>query len=157
MHLSKKRRHNWGSWLSTTVAAGDTCNLILNWFSTEDDIPTGNGTMKITVGGSVKAVLDVAQGDVTLNVSPYLATGSNIVKITVSDVYGNSRTINFTISVVTLNISSSLDSSIPYFSAITFPYIPVGNVSKTVHFIQYKNWYYFASHQTFHAAILSSS
>ena len=126
---------NTSGWLSNTVAAGDACPISLNWTSTEEDIPTGNGTLKVTVGGVLKATLDITQGDVTVNIAPYLSTGSNSIRVNVADVYGNNRTVNFSVSVVVLSITSSFDSSVPYTSIISFPYVPTGNVSKTVHFI----------------------
>ena len=38
--------------------------------------------------------MDVQQGDVTVDVAPYLSAGSSVVKINVADVYGNNRTLN---------------------------------------------------------------
>ena len=122
-------------WLSRTIAYKDSCPIKVNWSSTEDDMPTGNGTMKITVNGVVKAVLDIAQGEVTAELTSYLAVGSNVVKVNIADVYGNNRTINFSISTVDLSLSSSFDASVPYTGPFTFPFVPVGSVQKTIHFI----------------------
>ena len=122
-------------WLSRTIAYKDSCPIKVNWSSTEDDMPTGNGTMKITVNGVVKAVLDIAQGEVTAELTSYLAVGSNVVKVNIADVYGNHRTINFSISTVDLSLSSSFDASVPYTGPFTFPFVPVGSVQKTIHFI----------------------
>ena len=122
-------------WLSKTIAYKDSCTIKVNWSSTEDDMPTGNGTMKITVNGVVKALLDIAQGEVTAELTSYLAVGSNVVKVNVADVYGNNRTINFSISTVDLSLSSSFDASVPYTGPFTFPFVPVGSVQKTIHFI----------------------
>ena len=122
-------------WLSKTIAYGDKCSVIVNWSSTEDDMLTGNGTMKITVNGVVRAMLDITQGEVVTDISSYLSVGSNVVKINVSDVYGNNRTINFSVTTIALSIFSSFDATMPYTGPISFPYVPVGNVQKTVHFI----------------------
>lgn len=126
---------NQTGWLSKTIASGDTCEVKITWSSLEDEMETGNGTMKITVNGSVKAMIDVKQGELTTDLSKYLITGSNVVKVNVSDVYGNNRTINFSISVVELSITSSFDDSTPYNGPISFSYVPVGNIKKTVYFI----------------------
>ncbi|MCR5781564.1 MAG: hypothetical protein K6G90_02390, partial [Clostridia bacterium] len=126
---------NRSGFLSRTIAQGDTLPLSVNWSSEEDGIPTGNGTMKITVGGVVKAVLDVQQGDVTVDVAPYLTAGSSAVKINVADTYGNNRTLNFSITVVVLTLTSSFDDSTAYTGPVSFPYVPTGNIEKTVHFI----------------------
>ena len=122
-------------WLSRTIAQGDRCPVTIYWTSEEDDVPTGNGTMRITVSGSTKAMLDVAQGDVTVDLSAYLSAGSNVVKINIADIYGNSRTINFSITVVVLTVSSTFDDSVAYQGPIIFPYTPVGNIQKTMHFL----------------------
>ena len=126
---------NKSGFLSRTVAEGDSLPITVNWSSEEDDMPTGSGTLKVTVSGTVKAVLEVAQGDVTLDLKPYLSSGFHVVKINIADVYGNNRTISFSITVVVLSISSTFDASAPFTEDISFPYTPVGNVQKTVHFV----------------------
>lgn len=122
-------------WLSTTIAEGDSCFVAFTWSSVEDEMATGDGTAKITVNGVSKALINITQGQVTLNLSDYLAAGTNVAKVNISDVYGNNRTISFSIQVVQISISSTFDATTPYTGAILFSYTPVGNVSKTVHFI----------------------
>ena len=126
---------NKSGFLSRTIAQGDSLPLTINWTSEEDDIPTGNGTMKVTVGGVVKAMIDVKQGDVTVDVAPYLSAGSSVVKINVADIYGNNRTLNFSITVVVLTLTSSFDDSAAYTGPISFPYVPTGSIQKTMHFL----------------------
>ena len=126
---------NAAGWLSKTIASDESVSIVVNWSSVEDDLPTGNGSMKITVNGAVKAVLEVAQGEARAEVGSYLSVGSNVVKVNVSDVYGNNRTINYSITVVAISISSPFDASIAYTGPISFAYVPNGNVQKTVHFI----------------------
>ncbi len=125
---------NTTGWLSKTIAAGSSCNIKVQWSSIEDEMATSNGVMKITVNGALRGMLDITQGEVTVDLAPYLATGSNVVKITVSDVYGNSRTINYSVTSIALSISSPFDANVAYQGPISFPYVPVGNVSKTIHF-----------------------
>ena len=126
---------NKSGFLSRTIAQGDSLPITINWSSEEDDIPTGNGTMKVTVGGVVKAMIDVKQGDVTVDVAPYLSAGSSVVKINVADIYGNNRTLNFSITVVVLTLTSSFDDSAAYTGPISFPYVPTGSIQKTMHFL----------------------
>ena len=122
-------------WLSTTIAQDGDCEVMLNWSSIEDEMPTGNGSLKITCNNVFKTSYEIAQGNVTANLKDYLSTGSNVVKVQISDVYGNARTISFNVTVVALYLTSSFDVSSPFTSAIAFPYTPVGAVAKTVHFI----------------------
>ena len=126
---------NTSGWLSKTIASGGDCPISLTWSSIEDDLPTGNGTLRITNNGSFRAAMEIQQGNVSVNLKPYLSAGSNVVKVQVSDVYGQSRTINFSVTVIALSISSSFDANTPFTSVISFPYTPVGAVAKTIRFI----------------------
>lgn len=126
---------NTSGWLSKTVAVGASCMISFLWYSTEDELSTGNGSLKITVNGLVKASMDIQQGSMSIDVSKYLGIGGNAVKVNVSDVYGNNRTINFSISTISLSLASTFDASVPYTGAIAFTYIPTGSVLKTTHII----------------------
>ena len=122
-------------WLSTTIAYGDTCPVQLSWSSLEDDVPTGDGTARISVNGVQKAVFNIEQGLITHDLANYLVAGNNIVKVKISDVYENSRTINFSIQTVQISIRSSFDATAPFMGDISFSYTPVGNVQKTIYFL----------------------
>lgn len=126
---------NTSGWLSKSIAYGKDCLVQITWSSLEDELPTGNGVMKVTVNGIVKAMLDIPQGAVTADLGPYLSVGSNAVRIQVSDAYENSRTINFNINAIEASMSSTFDSGTAYDGIITFTYVPVGAISKTVHIL----------------------
>lgn len=126
---------NTSGWLSKSIAYGKECLIQITWSSLEDEMPTGNGVMKVTVNGIVKAMLDIPQGAVTADLGPYLSVGSNAVRIQVSDAYENSRTINFNVNAIEASISSAFDSGTAFDGMITFTYIPVGSISKTVHIL----------------------
>lgn len=126
---------NTSGWLSKSIAYGKECPIQITWSSLEDELPTGNGVMKVTVNGIVKAMLDIPQGAVTADLGPYLSVGSNAVRIQVSDAYENSRTINFNINAIEASMSSTFDSGTAYDGIITFTYVPVGAISKTVHIL----------------------
>lgn len=125
---------NTSGFLSKTIAAGAALPLTFTWSSIEDGLSTGNGTLTVRVGGVSKLSRDVAQGDVEVDVGPYMAAGSNVVKVTIADQYGNSRTINFTINAVAISLTSTFDNSGTFTGAIPFTYVPVGSVTKTMHF-----------------------
>ena len=126
---------NTSGWLSKSIAYGKDCLIQITWSSLEDELPTGNGVMKVTVNGIVKAMLDIPQGAVTADLGPYLSVGSNAVRIQVSDAYENSRTINFNINAIEASMSSTFDSWTAFDGIITFTYVPVGAISKTVHIL----------------------
>ncbi len=126
---------NTSGFVSRTIASGGDCVLSISWSSIEDNMPTGNGSLTIKSNAAVKAVLDVAQGAVSVNVKDYISTGLNTVQLQITDSYGNSRVKNFTITVVELTLTSSFDDSTVQSGVLVFPYTPYGAVSKTVHFI----------------------
>ncbi|MBR3203868.1 MAG: hypothetical protein IKF60_09800, partial [Solobacterium sp.] len=126
---------NTSGFVSRTIASGSPLSLSIEWSSIEDNMPTGNGSLTVKVDGIVKAILDVAQGAVTVPIGDYLNTGSNAVQLMISDSYGNSRVKNYTISVIELYVTSSFDDSAVQNGVLAFPYTPYGAVSKTVHFI----------------------
>lgn len=125
---------NQSGWLTKTVAQGGECSAALEWSSIEGEIPTGNGVMTVSVGGSVKLTREVEQGELSVDLGGYLNAGSNRVKVTITDVYGNMRSISYTVTVVAVSISSTFNAATAYTDAITFLYTPVGAVEKIVHF-----------------------
>lgn len=125
---------NTTGWLSKTIADGSSCVLTASWTSLEGNIATGNGTLSVKIGGATKLTRDVAQGDISVDISDFLTSGTNAVRLVIMDAYGNSRSLNFTISVAPLSLASTFDASIPYSGAITYTYIPTGNAAKIMHF-----------------------
>lgn len=125
---------NTSGFLSKTIPDGGDCNVSFTWSSIENEMPTGDGTMRITVNEQVKASISIQQGNVLLNLKPYLSAGTNKVKVRISDTYDQGKTTTFTITSVALSISSTFDASTQYSSTISFPYTPIGTVDKTVKF-----------------------
>ena len=126
---------NTTGWLSKTIADGADCVITLNWSSIEDEMSTGDGNIRIVVNDIVKSSYQVSQGNVSVNLKPYLTTGTNKVKVRISDVYDQGKTITYTITSILLSISSSFDATTTYSDTFNFPYTPVGAVEKTVKFI----------------------
>lgn len=124
-------------WLSKTVSMGAVVPLNLTWSSVEDGIETGQGVLRVSVNDATKITRNVAQGDVEIlldSVGYGLLADTNTVKVTISDVYGNTRTIAFTITCINVSISSSFDDSAEFDGVIAYTYTPVGAVEKTVYF-----------------------
>lgn len=126
---------NKSGWIAKTISDGADCSISFTWSSLEGGMATGNGVLTLSVGGAIKITQEISQGEHTFNVSKYLTTGSNKVKVEISDTYGNTRLINYTVNSVAVSISSYFDGSVAYTGDIPFNYTPVGAVNKTVHFV----------------------
>lgn len=118
-----------------TIASGGKVELQFNFTSTEDDIPTGNGICEISVNGSTKSTFSIEQGLNIVDVSDFLSAGSNTVRVKCTDVYGNYKTLVYTVSVIDLYITSTFDSSATYNMDITFKYTPYGAIEKTIYIL----------------------
>ena len=127
--------NNTSGFLSKTVSSEGSCPIKFNWSSTENDLSTGPGTLTILVNGISKAIQNVDQGDVEVDLKPYLQAGTNRVRIRVSDAYDNIRTLNFTITSIAISLESQFDDTVTFNDTIEFIYTPIGNVKKTIHFL----------------------
>ncbi len=126
---------NTTGWLATTIASGSACALKASWSSLENEIPTGDGTLTVKVNNVTKTTKNVNQGEITIDVKDFLSSGANRIKLSISDVYGNTRTISFSISVVEISLSSNFDSSVVYTDDIMYTYVPTGAIEKMMHFV----------------------
>lgn len=121
---------------STLVGSyGNAVSLMFTFTSTENDLPTGNANLKITVNSVQKVNMSIPQGLTSIDVAPYLAIGANNVVVTCTDIYGKSRSLAYDVTVVKLSIESTFNATIPYDNDILFKYTPYGSVEKTIHFI----------------------
>lgn len=124
---------NTTGWITRTISTGDTCFITFEWSSIEDDTPTGDGSVVVFVNGATRVTRGVPQGEISINVSPYLTSGRNSVRVAVHDIYDNVRYINYTINAVALTVKSSFDGSIIYTNPFLYPYMLTGDVEKTAY------------------------
>lgn len=122
-------------WRSKAISYGAECNVYLEWSSIEDGISTGNGKVSISVGGIPKTTYNTHQGEITISIDNYLVLGDNEIKITISDLYGNTRDLMFSVTCVKVGLDSYFDANTAYTGAIPFPYTPTGAIEKTVYFL----------------------
>ena len=126
---------NTAGWLSKTIPQGADCYVSATWSSLEGGLETGGGALTVYVGGIVKYTSNIEQGPFSVNVAPYLSVGKSSVRVSVADVYGNIKSIVYTVNIVALNVTSTFDATIPYSGPINFTYTPFGSVEKLMHFI----------------------
>lgn len=125
-----------------TKPKGEKVELSFTVLALEDGASTGNCTCKITVGGLDKTTISIPQGDNTIEISKYLKSGTNSVVLTCSDVYGNSKSLYYTISIIELSITSTFDDTINYTSDVQFKYTLYGAIEKTVYILLDNEEYY---------------
>jgi hypothetical protein len=126
---------------SFTAIYGDTnIKIAFRWSSiyADDNSSTGPGSMVLNVNG-VRADQDtnVAQGDYEYDVSSLLGRGTNSVQVILTDNTGSVRTLRWTITTVSLELTSTFDAYTAYYDDATFTYTVTagGTFEKTVHFI----------------------
>ncbi len=114
-----------------------TCPLAYTWSSVDTadtTIVTGPGSETWRVGNTVVARRTVQQGSNTFDVFPYLTSGgSNIVKLTIEDSYGNSRPLTFTVNVSSFGLSwNAEEMAVHGSSALPLRMVPTGTGTKTL-------------------------
>ena len=122
-------------WWPTSIAVGAQTILKVNWSSKRDGDVTGNGTMYVYVNDALVSKQSVKQGDFSYDVTNYLKSGSNKVEFRVVDTYSSAKNIIGNINAVSLRLTSSFEDDVSYTGNITYTYVPIGDVLKTVHFI----------------------
>lgn len=125
---------NTTGWTYKSISYGASCPVSFEWSSIEEGLETGAGTLRITVGTTLKHTSQIQQGAHPIDIGPYLPAGSSTVKINITDVYGNSRSIVFNMTVVELVMSSNFDPNQVYTGVIRFPYTATAVAEKTVYF-----------------------
>lgn len=126
---------NTSGWLSKTISDTEECVINFTWSSDEDGISTGAGTITLKVNGTTKIQRSIDQGPVSIDVTRYLSNGTNVVRVSVSDVYGNTRTLSYSVSVVAFNLSSTFDDTLAYEGSVVFPYVATGAAAKRMQFV----------------------
>lgn len=125
---------NTTGWTRRSISTGTDCYISLTWSSIEDETPTGSGSMTITVNQITALQRNVDQGEVRINLKNYISNGDNRVVVKIEDAYGNSRSLIFNVSVVSLNLTSVFDGTQVFTGKINFTYIPTAAMRKTMHF-----------------------
>ena len=115
-----------------TVALGGSANLVFEYSSSETD-DTTPATAYVYIGDTLKKTYTVYPGENTLDIGEILAEGLNSIKLTVSDVYSNQKSLAFVANVITLKITSTFDDSQIYDGDVTIRYYPYGAISKDIH------------------------
>lgn len=119
-----------------SVGKEDKAELLFTYSSVDEDgEDDGDGIGTIAVNGIKVSTMNIHQGDNTVDVAKYLNAGANDVKIKVENTEGTSKTLSYSVTVISLSISTTFDDFTVCHDDITFYYTPVGEGTKTVHFL----------------------
>lgn len=118
-----------------TIADGTPVALQFSYASIDSEGGNdGAGIGSIVVNNVTKGTIAVQQGNSTVNVTDYLSAGTNTVKVRVTNSEGSMKTLSYTISVVSLSISTTFAEMASYSGNVVFSYTPSGVGEKTIHF-----------------------
>jgi hypothetical protein len=120
--------------LPSSIARGSSYVVTLAWSSIEDDLSTGPGSYTIKINGQIVESGNTPQGNITKDLGSYLSMGDNTIRFTITDVYGNMKTIIFTVKVVEYTLTSKFLDNLAYKGEISFAYTISGEGDKVMHF-----------------------
>lgn len=121
---------------ASLVILSDKTALIEYSFSSIDNVgdSTGNGTASWKVGNKAVASSTALQGKNSFDITQYLKTGSNNIRLTITDSFGTIAAKTWTVTVVEFKIDSIFDDSLFYSGEVSFRYTPYGDIQKKIIF-----------------------
>ena len=118
-----------------TMLLGDDCELSYSFSSldTTGDA-TGDCTADWYVSNIKVATETIAQGNCSFNIGKFLSSGSNNVRLKITDSNGSIGTTTWVVRAINMYISSTFDDKLTYSSDVTFRFTPNGSgIEKTVY------------------------
>lgn len=119
-----------------TVSEGSEVNIKFSYSSVDaDDINDGEGVGTLYVNNISVATMVIAQGENSLDITQYLKSGENAIKLRVANSEGSSRMLTYSVSVISLSVSTTFNELDSYSGNVTFMYVVTGSGLKTIHFV----------------------
>lgn len=119
-----------------TIVAGDSAVIEFKFTSVDavgDD--TGNATGTWYVGNTKVATQTIVQGNNTFDITKYLHSGDNTIKLVVVDSMDTTASKKWTTNVVDFYLESIFDDSLFYTGEVMVRYTPYGSVNKQISFM----------------------
>ena len=92
------------------VSPGNDALIKFSYTSVDSEgYADGAGVGNIVINGINAKTISVPQGNNTVNIKDFLTVGTNNIKIKVSNSDGSSRTLAYTVNVISLKITTTLD------------------------------------------------
>ena len=120
--------------ITTTIGSG--VSLEFEYASVDEfGADDGNGVGRIVVGGVVMKTFSAIQGVNTVDITDVLSSGENSVQVKVENSEGTIRTLNYTITILILSLTTTMAPISSYRGQATVYYTVTGAGAKTVHFV----------------------
>lgn len=118
------------------VAQGASAVLAFRYTSIDEEgVDDGPGVGTITVNGVQAARFAVQQGENVYDVSSLIGNGSNTVIVKAENSEGFSKTLKYTVNVVTLSLTTTINELASYTGDVVYFYTVTGAGTKTMHFV----------------------
>lgn len=120
----------------SVVLLGDKAIIAFEFTSVDNSgDTTGAGTATWRVGNTTVATVPVSQGRNEFDITQYLKTGANNIRLSITDSFGSMSAKTWGITIVDFKLESIFDDSLFYSDDITFRYTPYGEIEKNIAFI----------------------
>ena len=116
-----------------SIPYGSELILKYNFSSTLDEIETGSGSCKLYVNSALKGTYTAVQGENSISIGGFLTEGTNSVRIMVTDEYGTFKSLNFTVTAVSLELRSTFNDGQIFSGDATIKFTPIGAIEKTTY------------------------
>ena len=114
-----------------SIPFGTPMILKYSFASMMDGIETGNGSARLYVNSALKGTYTAVQGENSISVGSFLTEGSNSIRIMVTDEYGSFKSLNFTITAVSLELRSTFNDGQVFTGDASIKFTPIGAIEKT--------------------------
>ena len=119
-----------------TIANGGDVILEFRYTSIDSEgMDDGKGVGKVYVNNVNVKTFDAYQGANTLNISDVVNAGNNNVRLIVENSEGVTRSLAYTVIIVSLSMTTTFPSIDTYNGDVDFSYTVVGAGEKTIHFV----------------------
>ena len=118
------------------VPDGAAAELKFNYSSVDEEgYGDGAGVGTVIIDGVKVLTFDVTQGSNTRDIAAYLTPGEHDVKLKVTNSEGSSKSLSYSVTLVSLSMSTTMNALATYSGDVVFYYTPVGTGDKTIHFV----------------------
>lgn len=119
-----------------TVREDDPAVLKFSYSSVDEaGLPDGDGAGSILIDNVRVDRFVAVQGENEIDIAKYLTSGTHTVKMRCENSEGTSRSVVYTVTLVSLSMATTLNEMDRYSGDVIFYYTPVGSGDKTVYFL----------------------